>query len=202
MTPRGEQLTQEILQDLTCPQCQYNLRGLSGAVVNCPECGFRCDVAQLVARKLIGPWTRAPGYAKLLVPVAWLAVSSFGVLIVFLSAAGATGSPELATVLAVLCVLGIWTHLVVRSGQGFSDGSGMVLVMLTHVLFAGYISGIVGFIWGLMHSFTFGDLPGLLIGFTIMIGSAAMLWGSRRGERLIAERCIREHLLQTMPHSV
>lgn len=36
-------------QDISCPRCDYNLRGLSGAaVVVCPECGDRWDAAALL----------------------------------------------------------------------------------------------------------------------------------------------------------
>jgi len=33
--------------DVFCPNCCYNLRGLSGAAIRCPECGAEHDAAQL-----------------------------------------------------------------------------------------------------------------------------------------------------------
>jgi len=66
MAQGGEQLADQILNDLACPQCQYNLRGLRGAFVICPECGLGCDVAQMIARQWMGPWYNAPGFTQLL----------------------------------------------------------------------------------------------------------------------------------------
>jgi hypothetical protein len=54
----------QIRQDLACPGCQYNLRGLSGVRVTCPECGQGINIAQLIARKWTGAWYRAPGYSR------------------------------------------------------------------------------------------------------------------------------------------
>jgi len=43
-----------IEQDVFCPQCTYNLRGLTGS--RCPECGREFDRAALTASLI--PWTR------------------------------------------------------------------------------------------------------------------------------------------------
>lgn len=46
-------LSSETTEDLFCPQCGYNLRGLSSA--NCPECGLVLDRADMLYSRL--PWT-------------------------------------------------------------------------------------------------------------------------------------------------
>ena len=43
-----------IQRDLACPACGYNLRGLTGDVIPCPECGTDVDIARLVTQK----WTK------------------------------------------------------------------------------------------------------------------------------------------------
>lgn len=40
-------LTRFISTDVACPHCQYNLRGLAGPIVNCPECGVEVNVHKL-----------------------------------------------------------------------------------------------------------------------------------------------------------
>ena len=45
MAETGEELVKAIQRDLLCPQCEYNLRGLYGDTVSCPECVAVCDVA-------------------------------------------------------------------------------------------------------------------------------------------------------------
>ncbi len=53
MASTGEERVNEIQQDLDCPHCEYNLRGLLGDVVSCPECGEICDVAKLVTAEAL-----------------------------------------------------------------------------------------------------------------------------------------------------
>jgi hypothetical protein len=52
----------ETSEDLFCPQCGYNLRGLSSD--NCPECGLALDRADMLHSRL--PWThrRRIGYFR------------------------------------------------------------------------------------------------------------------------------------------
>ena len=69
----GGEYVDAIRQDLECPNCRYNLRGLIGAVVTCPECGNNCDVAHLVANRWRKAWFRAPGFNRLVLPIGWLA---------------------------------------------------------------------------------------------------------------------------------
>ncbi len=39
-------------QDLTCPHCGYNLRGLPFPIARCPECGVTTDLARLLAPRV------------------------------------------------------------------------------------------------------------------------------------------------------
>ena len=83
MSGSGENAVREIQADLACPQCQYNLRGLRGEIVSCPECGARCDVARLIAARWEKPWYKAPLFNLLALPVAW-GIACLLALIVFL----------------------------------------------------------------------------------------------------------------------
>jgi len=47
MTPSGREHLDTIHRDIGCPKCNYNLRGLSGETVACPECGERWHVNRI-----------------------------------------------------------------------------------------------------------------------------------------------------------
>ncbi|MHC4775344.1 MAG: hypothetical protein ACYTBR_08770, partial [Planctomycetota bacterium] len=71
----------QIREELTCPQCEYSLRGVPGDVATCPECGTQCDLARLIVNQWTGPWYRAPGFHRVLVPVTCAGIGVWVVLI-------------------------------------------------------------------------------------------------------------------------
>ena len=126
MASTGEQLVDEIRFDLACPNCEYNLRGLSGAEVSCPECGTLCNVAQLVSRRWTRPWWNAPHFNRVIVPAAWAYVFFvFGWL-----AVAATGA-ELAVFAASAL---IWAGLMYRAWAVFRDWRGVAYPLLAHAV--------------------------------------------------------------------
>ena len=64
MTIPGHGTLEETLQELACPNCGYALRGLSGPVRTCPECGHDWDVLQLVTRRR-EDWVKGSEYVRL-----------------------------------------------------------------------------------------------------------------------------------------
>ncbi|MCG8509202.1 MAG: hypothetical protein MI741_08225, partial [Rhodospirillales bacterium] len=77
--PSRESPINTLERDLACPNCDYNLRGLPGPVVACPECGCKCDIPKLITARWNKPWYRAPKFNIVLAPatVAFIGVVVF-----------------------------------------------------------------------------------------------------------------------------
>ncbi len=193
-----------ILRDIGCPACGYNLRGLHGPIVECPECGQRCDVPRMVAARWTGPWWKAPGFNTVLMPTVWLLVSFISMTIVSLvldSAAAIVAIP-----LVFLGLLAFLGFLLWRAWQLFASMRGVWLALLGHVIFAGYgvgVIGAVGFILVIIltlidvwdrTSLTWEQawVVGLNLLFALLCG--VVTWLCRRGERFIAGQCIKRYL--------
>lgn len=186
------------MQDVACPQCEYNLRGLHGPIVSCPECGHTCDIAQLISARWERPWYAAPKFHTVTSSVTWA---------VFLGPLFAGGSIPLLVSnnapLAVLFVLppiimfGGWALFLYLAYRVFDSWRGVHMALLAHVVFVSYcatlaLSIIFGFaVWKAMRGGSVWQpvfiLPLLAIAFPAA-------WYGRRGERWIAEQCIREYL--------
>ncbi len=201
MPEQAPQPVTAIPHDLACPQCGYNLRGLHGYIVDCPECGARCDVAMLMTRQWTRPWFHAPGFSTVSYTVLWLVGAGFVGLLTPVLGQEMGASAGLGGVLVVTLLLACWVMTVRRACQWFGASEGLGLVAMAHVLFAGYLAGGIAVVVGLLH---------LLLGWTrfvttpsgqmlttvplaVVIG-ALVVWLCRRGERFIAGRCIRRHL--------
>ena len=184
--------------DLTCPVCEYSLRGLPGDVVDCPECGARCDLASLLARQRLGRWYNAPGFVVLQLPVMWLTLSFWtGALLWGLTSFG-RGSPRaFASAIALVIVVG-WLAFLVYTRSRFGDWRGPVLSLLAHVLLAGYFTGVIGLFISIFGAGIFGAVfptPFNVVMLVLcVVACAALMYACRRGERYIAEQCIRRHL--------
>ena len=165
-----------------CPNCRYDLRGLTGDVVTCPECGTRCDVAAMLSRRWRKPW--APGYHLLLRPMAWLLL--FGAL-------GALASNTF--LLAVVIGMGVvtWGLQLRRCGGMLPDCKGIVLSLALQGILLGSL--VVG-----------GALPGAIFLTVIqdpwwilaLPGVAALAIGCLIAERRVAEICVRHYLNGTL----
>jgi len=193
-----------ILRDIECPSCGYNLRGLHGPIVDCPECGQRCDVPRMVAARWTGPWWKAPGFNTVLMPTAWLLMSFIAVVIVSVSL-----ETTVATIVVPVVVIGLtifFGFLMWRSWKLFGGVRGVWLALLGHVILVGYGLGIVGVISFLLGVIlTVADVidrsgrgwaqVGLIGGnLLLVLLCGVMVWGCRRGEWFIAEQCIKRHL--------
>ena len=196
MRAPGEQLTSQILQDLACPQCEYNLRGLAGDIVHCPECGLECNIPQMIARKWIGPWHQAPGFTRLLMPLAWL---SFMLMFVFpcfmVEVTVRRGNGLVTSIGAAIMILG-WLVLLRRAEQVLEEHRGALLALLAHLLFAGYIVSLTGIIMMIVVLLSRQTIVNLLFALVIVPAMIGLFVLCRRGERYIAEQCIKNYLLQ------
>jgi hypothetical protein len=181
--------------DIACPDCEYNLRGLPGPIVDCPECGLTTDVPVLAARQWDKPWYRAPGFNTLM----WPAVVAFIGWITTTVVSTLSGPNQWATYAWMLLALAIWLWLMFRATKLLKGSVGFFLALLAHALVLGFLVGIVGLmvmaiatVLDLIQGDT--DLVGTLSGVAWLVGFSVLLWVCRRIERAIAGVCIRHHL--------
>ncbi len=187
--------------DIACPGCEYNLRGLLGPVVECPECGLVIDVPDLAARQWDRPWYRAPGLLMLSIPgvtspiaFLWLAWLLFAP-----SDARHDASTYIILAFSLACQL-VWLLFVYKAYVRFRGGLGIGLVLLMHLIVCGYYISILGFIIGCLifavslfestNWFSFQQLQ--IIIYTTIAG--LLFAASRLGERYVARICIRNHM--------
>lgn len=196
----------EIRENLACPGCEYNLRGLRGALVACPECGRLCDVVEMVARRWTQPWFNAPGLSTLFGPVAWASIMGIFVM-PFVLFAPLAASTRMA---AMLVMFVVWLVLMWRAWAVFRGGEGVTLALFAHVILVGYVATVLGLAFAvlLVLGSVIRALTGrvgpvlepwplvisLFGGIVLALGTYVMLTVFRRGERYIAQRCIHQYL--------
>ena len=194
----GGEWVDQIARDLGCPACGYNLRGLRGPIVDCPECGQNCDIPRLVARKWDKPWWKAPKFNTILNPVAWLYVMFLITSCMSLN----LGQPSVMAVFGLVWV-GVWGWLMWRAWRVFNGMEGLLLALLGHAVMLGYLAGLVsmfaGFLWAMHPAFSNLVLRLGLIGAGMILG-VVLMWVARGGERFIAGRCIKRYLLHVPTH--
>ncbi len=183
--------------DIACPGCDYNLRGLPGPVVDCPECGLQSDVPELAARQWNKPWYKAPGFNTL----TWPAVSAYGwyFFLVPMSSAYAGLNSDAAVLAVMLAGLTLWVLLMYLAYKVFDSAKGIWLALLMHVLVAGFLVSVLGLIVTIFMSAAELSDQGvrpdsMAIGLFAFLCFMGVFWVSRRIERAIAGACIRHHL--------
>jgi len=143
MSDSGREHLEEIQGDLACPSCQYNLRGLRGETVQCPECGMNVNVAHLIAQRWQIAWNKAPGYTKIAGPVLSAAVVTFvslPFLMIVVDRAGYIPAQAVITVLSI--VLGftlIWLYQIWRIYVTLDGIWGVRMCLVAHLVLAGYV---------------------------------------------------------------
>lgn len=189
------QASTAIVIDVACPECDYNLRGLTGPIVDCPECGLTSDVPVLAARQWCKPWYRAPGFNTLALPAVLMCVGWFASR--FIQFTYGFDSPSGITFLSIWGVA--WCALMYFAYRVLEGYLGLLFALLLHPLVLGYLVSILGgilmIIWA-AGSIYDGDTDTQAIiwwalWFVILLG---VLWGCRRIERAIAMACIRHYL--------
>lgn len=207
--PTGVEHAREILQDLACPACQYNLRGLRGEVVSCPECGARSDVAKLMQARWQIPWRKAPGYNRLAYPLAWLVLTGVPTVIhhfsydmLFLQ------TPRHVyywTLGGVAIMLAGWVLVMVRTHRREGGTDATFKALQAHVAYGAYMLSVVAFVTAAGTGLEFlGRLSGTVRIIPIVaIGGASLVAGllaatmgylGHRGERAIGHWCIRRFI--------
>jgi len=189
-----------IRDDLICPGCHYSLRGLAGDRVDCPECGYACDMTALVAARWTAPWHKDPGLNHLAFPAG---VAFAGTLCVFYPVLrwffdGVTfGGTKLA--IAASLVFLFWGFLLWRTRRYFdSPWEGPALALLTHALLVEYLGGIVGFCITLVMivSLFVEGIEWVEAWYVVMplVVSVVLFFASQWGEKFTAHRCIGQYL--------
>ncbi len=193
-------------QDVGCPGCGYNLRGLGSGWVICPECGERNDVAALIVRRWDKPWYKAPKYSQLCMPAAALFLSFLGwvlTLAVFETVDKSTSYAAAASVWLAIGLIGwsasmmwVWNRLDQHISAGFA--------LLVHLSILGYIGGIILILSGagsLVAVFIDGrgayvesDPVSIAIYTALLLGGIFGLFVARLVERVSAKHCIRLYL--------
>lgn len=193
-------------RDLPCPECEYNLRGLFGPRVDCPECGQRVDLVQLATRRWDKPWYKAPGYNFLALPAAWALVGTVGAFLFSRVASEALGpAPFVGYALVVvslagLIVLVVWSALLWFAYRRFGrDARAVGYALLKHVALCGYLAGIIMLAGGLIAAILASSrdaMSGVFIGCAVFVGGIALFVAARFAERAGAKFCIKKWLHQ------
>ena len=206
MSPSGEQPPREIHQDLPCPGCGYNLRGLAGDVVSCPECGQSCDVAQLSNAGNVLSWRLAPGLGILTAPAVWLLLAPTVTaclialtLSVFQDALPWPRNTDDACLvflgLGAVVIAPVWGWLMYRAWRYWPGAVGVGLALLAHVVVVAYVAGAyvgVSELCLLGAVSRGGWVPVLALVFPV--ACVLLWWAGNRGYRYLAERCILRRL--------
>lgn len=189
-------------RDTACPRCDYNLRGLLGPVVDCPECGLRSDVIELITRRWDQPWYKAPGYNFIALPAAWsfvclIGVSCSGSIAASVSSQGQIpGNVLLITIAVWMAALAGWVGLLALAFVRFGrDWAAVGFAMLAHAALVGYVGGIGLIVSGSVAGFmglSDKDVPTILISGGMVITGIGALIGGRFAERTSAKYCIRK----------
>lgn len=193
----------EIIQrNIACPACEYNLRGLYGPLVACPECGLQCDIAELVAAKWDKPWWKAPAFNLAVGPTAGTLLGLLGLLPVSLVASDA-GTPWVVP-LYLLVWIGTWSLLGWLVLRLFPVPLAIRVILLGHGAVLAYQMSIACFVLAVVavadatriYIFS-GEMPGVwqvLITGIFLPALIGTFWLGRKAERHIAACCIRRHL--------
>jgi hypothetical protein len=183
----------QIREELTCPQCEYSLRGVPGDVATCPECGTQCDLARLIVNQWTGPWYRAPGFHRVLVPVTCAGIGVW--VVIALSFELYHGRRPLFTMLTAGVLVAAWGWSTWRLRSMMPGGAAVGLALLAHGILAGYVFGLMGTIGLLWRAVLAGSLGVAAPALVAVLPLAGLMWVCRRGEKYIAERCIRRYLV-------
>ncbi len=200
MSQTGGQKVESIRDQLVCPQCEYSLRGLGDGVIDCPECGCRCDIAALIAGRWDGPWHQAPALTQLTFTVllTLLALPGLGTLIGFL-AEGLDRHPWRLDILMLGVMLlfptGLgWLVLLLKMRNERVQMFTVGMVVTAHLVVLGYL---IAMLAAPAVTLLLLANEGLWAApYVIVLGmiAAVVFHHARRGERRLAAVCIRRYL--------
>jgi hypothetical protein len=193
--PQPQSELRPIDRDLHCPECEYNLRGLSGDPVQCPECGACIAVARLVpSPKLMEKRVRALESSG---TIAFFCASFF----MFALVAGVNAG-EVCPLFGCAVLALLWVGAAVQFRRDCRRAPGWFEVFLkNHAYWAAIfvpivvVGGACGFVgWRAVAALTDDNsLTALSVITGIVIGAAILIWIpllprlNRRREREINE---------------
>ena len=151
-------------------------------------------LAKLIVRQWTGPWYRAPGYQRILMPVAWLWIGGWVVLYTVVVELAGARPPVVGFVLG-MALLGAWGGSLWRLRKMMPEGGAIRLSALAHGLTLGYIAGIGGMIWIVHGALVAGSVARWAIVVPAVGPLVVLVVLCRRGEKYIAQRCIRQYLV-------
>jgi hypothetical protein len=194
MNDAGAEHLAGLRADLHCERCKYNLRGLEGSVVICPECGLSCNVEAVLSRKWDLPWYKAPGLKSLATPAA--AGMAYGVVAAPLFIIMALTEDKTLTLLVMLLPLVAWvtaTVSVVSISGAEAGWAAAGVTILVPVFALSVVTTIVGGMTtvGMLSS---GDVESAWVPVSIAAVAAGLVVLCRRVAIAIARWCIRRHL--------
>ncbi|MCC6679651.1 MAG: hypothetical protein IT445_02005 [Phycisphaeraceae bacterium] len=190
-----------VLRDIACPGCQYNLRGLYGPIVQCPECGLACDIARLVSLRWTKPWHRAPKFNHVCLAVTWAAMTPIMLAVVVIVEAAMrmrTMSPAPFWAVGMLMFAG-WLWSLWLAYRVFDTWRGVWLGLLAHAIFATYLATTFIMLSAGINMVMFFASQWVsntaLVVYLILLGVLLPLsFLGRLGEKWIARQCIAEYL--------
>ena len=199
MSKPGAEHTESIRDSLLCLKCSYSLRGLSGDVVTCPECGERNNAAEMVAGQWNRRWYEVPLFHELKTPCTWAlatAIVAFSVFLVLLVIAPTLWYVPIGGWFTGVIV---WIVLLRRAERRFGNMSGVALALLFHVVVGARIAAPILFIVGIVVlGLTGGDLEGLLFSLALLVVVPLLWWLASVCERFIGKRCVRQYLRRSV----
>jgi len=119
---------ERVRSELTCPQCDYSLRGLHGDVVNCPECGHECNIKAELRR--YEDWT-ASAYLCAMGPVYTILL---GLAIALLAALVDDWGVWIMCYAIEPAVLIFWITVVCSVAGHFGLRTGVPLMLRSHLI--------------------------------------------------------------------
>ena len=198
MTQRGERQIEKLREEATCPGCEYSLRGLSGEVITCPECGLIVDLVSLLKSQWTGPWHKLPTFKAIVRPVFILMCGLF----VGYAADGITNHKFIG--LAISCfAVAMWGWYMVGLWRRCQLIHALKLSLLALVVYGGYFVGLFCVFVGLICVFMIllalispSGIVQVVSGIILfLVGIATwVIW--QIGDRYIASQCVRLYLLE------
>lgn len=187
---------EQVLLNIYCPNCQYNLRGLKGKNVQCPECGHDCDITKLVCINWDKPCYKAPGYDKLCSPIYAIMASPlffYGSLF-----CGCVIHPDVSYIFPILWVI-FYIASYIPAYRLFKNFRGVRLAFILQNVAFGFFLPIPFFmilIIGLCYEDGWSGMPITLSIITIsgIIISYFSIKYARKWDRYIAQQCIDQYL--------
>jgi hypothetical protein len=192
-----------IAYDLPCPYCAYNLRGLVGPEVQCPECGAAINTTDLRQFRHQLARDTAPAMADLLTaPILLILLTCLTPIAAVAGGAllGPPGGALAAVALAALLAVP-WLMRTVRCCVRLGGGTGVrivlmaqgVFVVMTAALFTALGGGVL-VVWRIAAGQW--DRTGLTL--IVVLAAAAVLAGSFWAYRGIVARFRRRYLARRL----